>query len=143
MEVRDGSAMLRLLSEGMAEAGRYPEFDMEIATTTLVLAIHRHDPAIYVAVDGDRVVGFLSVFLRGYAATKGLMLQIDGIYVTPEYRGSRAAAALLGEISAMATRTGAREVFLNAGHIDRTNARARVFRRFGFEPFGVMLRRAP
>ncbi len=127
----------------MAEAGRYPPWDRSAFNETLRSAIERAAPVIMVADTGVRAVGFLSVTIHGYAAARGLFLVADAIYVTPAYRGSRAAAALLDALSDLATRTGAREVFMTAGSVSASEAaKIRWLRRFGFAPYGATLRRA-
>ena len=100
--------------------------------------------AQFVAVDGDELVGSLSVLVRATGQTDHFGRVIDdrradvvGVWVRPDSRGSGAVDALLAAAAEFVIGVGLRQVQLDV-HRDNLRAQA-AYRRAGFEPTGETL----
>jgi len=119
----DKDAVIDLVRMQVEETLPHLDFDYEIAEETWYQAINHADPTVFVAEEDGEVIGFLIGLLEGYAFTSGIFVVQEVIYVRPDKRGTRAAAALLKEFLAWGEVVGARECILgvsNKLHPERT-----------------------
>lgn len=138
---RDREAVVELARLQVAETLPHLDFDADVTRATYGQFIARADPTIFVVEEGRQVVGFLMALLSGYAFTTGFFVSQEVIFVHPDKRGTRAAAALVSVFNEWADRLGAREVFTGIANGHKPERTARFFGHFGFTPVGVYLRR--
>lgn len=97
------------------------------------------NPTVFVAEDRSGVVGVLVCSVHGFLTQSGLLTNTDVIFVTPEKRGTRAAAELLSEFDRWSERIGAiMSIGGNANSI-HTRRTASLYAKFGFSPVGVTM----
>lgn len=91
--------------------------------------------AVFVAVEGGRIVGLCGCFLR---ELEPAIAQIVAMWVDPEYRGRQLGEQLLDAASTWSATNGAREIVLD---VTETNESARrLYARAGFHETGTTMR---
>lgn len=111
------------------EAAAFDEsFDRYLATA---------NPTVFVAEDKSGVVGMLVCTIHGFLTMAGLWTHTDVIFVTPEKRGTRAAAELLTEFDRWSERIGAAMSIGGNANTLHTKRTASLYGKFGFRPVGV------
>lgn len=133
----------------MARANAYENrpdlgFDEEILTFTYYKYLATANPTIFLAEYNRTVVGFLMAYMYEYHHTTGLYTSQSVLYVEPEFRGHRAAAAavLLQRFVDWSESLGAREMIGGSDTGFRNESVARLLERFGFERRGYAMTRA-
>ena len=88
--------------------------------------------AVFVAVEGGRMVGICGSFLR---ENDPQIAQIVAMWIEPNHRGRRLGEQLLDATSAWSTASGARELVLDV--TEANHPARRLYRRAGFRETGV------
>lgn len=112
------------------EARARESFDAYLATA---------NPTVFVADRNGEIVGFLVASMQPFLFMYGLWTHIELIYVTPEKRGTRAAAELIACFDDWSERIRSRlSIGGNANklHTERT---ASLYGKLGYEPVGVSM----
>ena len=104
-------------------------------------AIETNRPAVFVAVQDDKLIGYIAAELCGYWWTTGAFAVLSVIYVRPDARGTRAAAKLIEQFLAWGDQLQVSEYFVYQSTGHRPDRFARLFEKFGFEITGSALRR--
>ena len=131
--------LARLYVDEAAEVLPHIEFDEQTVRNTVFRSLTTADPTIFVAEAKDGLVGMMVASIQGFYFMSGVFVQSDIFYVRPEYRGTRAAALLLVELSSWADQLGAKVTIggnANKLNSDRT---ARLYERFGYQRAGLNL----
>lgn len=139
----DEDACVELARMQVEETLPHLDFDDTIARKTFADYLTRADPTIFVAVDGDEVIGQLMALIHGYAFTSGIFTVQEVLYARPDRRGTRAAALLMREFTRWSDTLNARENIggnSNKFHSERT---AGFLKHFGFEIVGYSMKRVP
>lgn len=124
-----------------AEGMPHIEFDEETTRRTYQRYLHTASPTFFFVEHNRKVIGFLQASINGYTFAKGIYTTQETIYVTPDKRGSRAAALLMSEFLRWSDRLGAIE---NTGGNDNELTSERTTRflgHFGFKRVGIFVRR--
>jgi GNAT superfamily N-acetyltransferase len=96
-------------------------------------------PTIFVVEDKSGVVGFLVATIQPFLFMAGLWTHTDVIFVTPEKRGTRAAAELLAEFDRWSTDIGAVMSLGGNSNSIHTKRTASLYGKFGYQPVGVAM----
>ena len=138
----DKEAVLDLVEMDVAETLPHLDFRRDLAAETFDQSVNHADPTTFVAEEDGEIIGFLVGLLEGYAFTSGIFVVQEVLYVRPDKRGTRAAAALLKEFLAWGETVGARECIFgisNGMHPERT---AKFMQHVtGAEPVGIYLKK--
>lgn len=119
----DRDAVLDMAAAQVAETLPHLDFERDLASETFDQSINFADPTIFVAEQGGELIGYLMGLMEGYAFTSGVFVVQEVLYVRPDKRGTRAAAALLQEFVRWGETLGARECIFgisNGFQPDRT-----------------------
>ena len=127
---------------GLEEAGQlYPAYDLPHMLKGFIDSISAG--LVFVAVDGDKVVGALVVTISAWPqAPQVSMLENEHLYVLPEYRaratesGTSVGDALIDILTRMADTAGVPVLFRQTFGGDRVDARARLAERKGLTTIG-------
>lgn len=138
LEERDRAALQALGRAHAAETSPHLTFDPARCDSLIDRALRNGNPGIFVAEDGDEVIGYLVAVREAYAACSGVYVEQQLLFVRPDKRGTRAAAKLFAGFIRWAELQQAEEVFAS---IWGRPAGARWIRGFGFEPAGLQMRR--
>lgn len=103
---------------------------LDECTCTVFVAERRREP-----------VGMLVATFDEYLFSDGLYTTQQVIYVKPDMRGTRAAAALMGELERWSRTLGAREITGGVESQFQPERTERFLRRLGYETFGAFMRR--
>lgn len=102
-----------------------------------ILQLYKNPNAIaFLAIDNDKIVGFMAAMLHEYFFSSRKRVSDLGLYVLPEYRGSRAALKLVKSLETWAKQTGADDLHLGqttAVDIDKTR---QFYERLGYKTVG-------
>ena len=134
----DRGAFLAMARAAAAEGESLLEYDEEVTSARFHDALHTAHPTIFVA-ETDRLIGFAACTLDGFLFASGLMTTLQVIYVTPEKRGSRAAAYLVRAFLEWSDAVGARHKYLGTNLAARPEQTARLFARAGAVPVGQVM----
>lgn len=118
-----------------------PEIPIRFEATAVNETFDRYlntaNPTVFVAEDKSDVVGMLVCSIHGFLSMAGLWTHTDVIFVTPEKRGTRAAAELLSEFDIWSERIGAVMSIGGNANTLHTKRTASLYWKFGFRPVGV------
>ena len=102
-----------------------------------ILQLYKNPNAIaFLAIDNDKIVGFMAAMVHEYFFSNRKRVSDLGLYVLPEYRGSRAALKLVKSLETWAKQTGADDLHLGqttAVDIDKTR---QFYERLGYKTVG-------
>jgi GNAT superfamily N-acetyltransferase len=102
-----------------------------------ILQLYKNPNAIaFLAIDDDKIVGFMAAMVHEYFFSNRKRVSDLGLYVLPEYRGSRAALKLVKSLETWAKQTGADDLHLGqttAVDIDKTR---QFYERLGYKTVG-------
>lgn len=118
-----------------------PPLNPEAAAEYCLRLIDSEGGFVYVADDGEKIVGFIWAHTDRPWYGDQLTVIEDILFVAPEYRGSRCAIQLIGGLLAWAKSINAERVI--SGVSTGNMAAARLYRAFGFMDAGVNFYRAP
>lgn len=126
------------------EAAHATEPDLGFDEDAFLEAFHAglmgRDHTVFVAESHNgRLAGFLLCRLDGFYFAAGLSANLVAIYVTHEYRGSRAAACLLDAFFEWSARLAARKVYLSIDNNPAPKQAVRLLARYGARPIGVRM----
>ncbi len=116
-------------------------FSEERCRETLNDYLEQASPTIWVAEEERKVIGFLAADFFPHQAAHGLYVVQQVLFVTPERRGSRAAAKLMRELIAWAEHMGANEIIGGNDNEFNSERTARFLEHFGFKRVGAAMRR--
>jgi L-amino acid N-acyltransferase YncA len=119
----------------------YLEFSEEKVEESFRNYIERCDTTFFVAEDESGVVGLLVTTINEYRHASGIFVTQEVLFVKPEKRGSRAAAALTKELIVWAKHLGAIEITGGNDNKFQSERTARFLAHFGFEQVGFFMRR--
>lgn len=134
----DRERVTELARQHQAEAAPHLTFDPDRMQAAINRALLRANLTIFVAEEGDTVIGYLAAVKAPYAACSGYYVEQQLFYIEPRKRGSRAAVKLFSGFVRWAELQQAEEIFAN---IWGRKGGDRWLRRFGFEPAGQQMRR--
>lgn len=118
------------------------DFDPLIAGRTFRRYLKTADPTIFVVEDNREVVGYLMAMTHDYAFMSGLFAIQEAMYVRPDKRGTRAAAALMKIFTEWGARMGAKEIIYGVSNRFQPDRTSRFFQRVtGAEPVGFYLKK--
>ena len=138
----DREAVLDLAEMQVAETLPHLDYDRDLAGETFDSGIDFADPTFFVAEEDGEVIGYLMGLIEGYAFTSGVFVVQEVLYVRPDKRGSRAAAALLKEFMEWGKTVGARECILGISNKFQPDRTARFMEHItGAEQVGVYLKK--
>jgi GNAT superfamily N-acetyltransferase len=136
----DMDAVLRLAQMQVEETLPHLDFCRDMAEQAFNETVSGYGTLGLVAeIDGE-IVGFLRAEMHGYLFTAGVFVVLDVLYVRPDKRGTRAAAALIRQFVQWGDTVRAREILFGVSsklNIERT---ARFFEHFGAERVGYQHR---
>jgi GNAT superfamily N-acetyltransferase len=134
----DLPAFRALVQEGAAATEPELGFDEDAFLEAFHTGLMGRDLTIFAAeTPGGRLAGFLVCRVDGFLFAAGLSARLMAVYVAREYRGSRAAAVLLGTFLEWSKRVNARKLVASIDNNPNPRAAARLFARYGFRPVGV------
>lgn len=138
---KDRQAVLELARMQVEETLPHLDFCPVTASLTFDGALRRAEPTIFVAEHRREVIGHLVAFIEEYAFTSGIFTVQEVLYVRPDKRGLRAAAALLDEFRRWSRLLEAREMIYGISNGRKTAAFTRfVSRHTGAQPVGHFLK---
>ncbi len=139
----DRERVLDLAQMQVAETLPHLDFERSIAGDTFDQGIATASPTVFVAEgEGREVIGFLMAVIEGYAFTTGHFVVQEVIYVHPDKRGTRAAAALFKFFIEWAKAIGAREAIMGVSNgVDADRKSAFISRVTGAEVVGTFLKK--
>lgn len=132
---------VELARQAVAESARHVPFSADRVRETFRSYLADAHPTIFVVEHERRLIGFLNATISTYTFADGHYTTQEVLFVTPEKRGTRAAALLLREFVQWSDRLGALE---NTGGNDNglfTEQTSRLLMKFGFEHVGHFMRR--
>lgn len=132
----DEDWMLDTVRMQVEETLPHMTFDPEVTRDTFRASVATAHPTIFVAENAAGPAGYAMCLLEGYAFTRGVFVVLEALYVRPENRGTRAAAALVKEFDRWGDIVGAREKILGVANGQDTDRKAAFFGRLGFQPVG-------
>lgn len=97
------------------------------------------NPTVFVAEDKSGIVGVLVCSIFSFLTMAGLWTHTDVIFVTPEKRGTRAAAELLSEFDIWSERIGAVMSIGGNSNSIHTKRTASLYGKFGYSPVGIAM----
>lgn len=100
---------------------RPPQWDEERARRALTEAIVSPQSAVFVAEDGDALVGWCTAYLELNSVRFGRRCWVEDLAVHPNHRSAGMGAALLDAAKEWAREAGATHLELDSG-LDRTDA---------------------
>ena len=100
---------------------RPPQWDEERARRALTEAIVSPQSAVFVAEDGDALVGWCTAYLELNSVRFGRRCWVEDLAVHPSHRSAGMGAALLDAAKEWAREAGATHLELDSG-LDRTDA---------------------
>ena len=113
------------------------EFSYATPEKHKILQLYKNQNATaFLAIENDRIVGFVAALLHEYFFSSRKRVSDLGLYVIPEYRGSRAALKLVKSLETWATGMGADDLHLGqttAVEIDKTR---QFYERLGYKTVG-------
>lgn len=122
----------RAVQEGLSDIG----FDPDVVLET----IRDHGAnTIYVCEEHGHIVGAAIFRICGYTFARGFYVVLEGLYVCPERRGTRAAARLIKQFLAFAKEVGAKQAVAGPHAGFRNPRTVGLFRAFGFTPHADLL----
>lgn len=132
----DEDWMLDTVRMNVAETLPHLGFDPDVTRDTFRASVLHAHPTIFVAENAAGLLGYAMCLLEGYAFTRGVFVVLESIYVRPENRRTRAAAALVREFDRWGGIVGAREKIAGVANGQDMNRKAKFFERLGFQPVG-------
>jgi L-amino acid N-acyltransferase YncA len=115
-------------------------YDEDIWRDTIERSLSEAQPTFFVAERADgAIAGFVEAFLFAYEYRAGLYVGQRVLYVSPENRGSRAAASLVKHLIAWSRRAGAVEVIGGNSNSYNSERTARLLEHLGFQRVGYTL----
>lgn len=139
-------AVIDLFRRGSDESCPHLEFSEERSRATYRRYLDTAAPTIFVVEHEREIIGFLTAYISDFTFADGFYVSQDVLYVRPDKRGTRAAAALLKTYNQWADRLGAAEVYTGVASSHRSNKltperTAKFLTYFGFDAVGQLLRR--
>lgn len=132
----DMDAVLALAEQQVAETLPHLTFDRSIAQASFLEAISNGDLGIVAEASDGEIVGFLHARMYGYTFCSGIFVSQEVIYVRPDKRGTRAAAALLTEYIRWGDIVGAKEILFGISNGRNPDRAAKLFEHLGAERVG-------
>lgn len=129
----DETAVLELARINVEENLPHLDFDPEVTAQTIADSITTGNPTGFVCESDGQIVGYAMCRIEGYAFTTGIFVILESIYVHPDKRGTRAAAAghLIRAFKGWGDIVGAREKIVGTANGYKPEQVARLFERFG------------
>ena len=138
---KDRKAVLGLAKMQVEETLPHLDFHAGIAGATFDESVTMGHPTMFVAEANGKVIGYSMCMLEGYAFTTGTFVVQEVIYVRPDKRGTRAAAALLKQFIQWGHDVGAREWIMGISNAFQPERTARFMEHFGAERVGIYLKK--
>lgn len=136
----DRDEMMRLTREAAAATQPDLGFCPHVFARTMHDALLGRDLTCFVVeAEPEKLAGFLLCRIDGFFFAAGLQARLLAVWVSPGYRGSRAAAILLDAFFEWSRIVHARQVYLSIDNNPNPQAAARLFARFGARPVGVSM----
>lgn len=138
-EVRDIDALVEM---GRDNAKTRPtlRFNETRWRATIVDYFETAQPTMWVCVQNDEPIGFLSANFYTHQGFDGLFTTQEVLYVKPEKRGSRAATLLMRTLISWSEQLGANEIVGGNDNEDNSERTAKFLTHFGFRPVGYAMR---
>jgi GNAT superfamily N-acetyltransferase len=134
--------VLSLARQNAAVVSPHVTWNQAVASATFRRYLTAADPTFFVAVDDGKIVGFLTASIHGFTFASGIFTIQDVIYVSPDRRGTRAAARLLKAFDQWSEELGAVEIHYGTSTGFKPDRFAKfVERHSGAETVGCLLRR--
>lgn len=114
-------------------------FEAAVVDETFDRYLNTANPTVFVAEDKSGVVGMLVCSIFSFHTMAGLWTHTDVIFVTPEKRGTRAAAELLSEFDIWSERIGAVMSIGGNSNSLHTKRTASLYGKFGYSPVGIAM----
>lgn len=138
----DEDAVIELGRMQQEETLPHLDFVEWIARDTFQNYLKTADPTFFVAEENGVVIGHLMALIQGYAFTDGIYVVQEVLYVKPDKRGTRAAAALVKAFVEWGERLKAREIIFGISNKFQPERTAKFFElTAGAEQVGIYLKR--
>lgn len=131
--------LVSLAREGLAETFPDDPVDENVIRHTFRAYISSAATTFFFVERDRKVLGFLQAAIYGYDYRAGFFTAQKVLYVSPEHRGTRAAALLMREFMRWSREIGAQEILGGNHNGFRSSQMASFLGRFGFENRGVVM----
>jgi len=137
----DIGAIVRMAGANVAETLPGEDFAPELVEETFIRYLQRANPTFWVVEQDGEAIAFLQAYMFTYDYRAGLYTTQKVIYVSPAYRGTRAAVLLIRELIRWSRELGADRIEGGNDNSFQSERTARFLGHFGFEKVGYAMRK--